>query len=220
MKGLRILLVGVAAIAFATCSANLTSEGNSLDGIKAEGEAAQGQTHSITLTQINLEIDRDGLYLRAFDSSNNTIFLYFDAALRDKVGSLERNNEYIYKFEVTNAGIGTLSGRLLEVATADGKPVQAAPIPDDAARNVRLDGAAAVGQEYTVKLKMSGTGSDEHGDFIRFQGAEGYPFGFKCHYSDELAEQAEALEQGSEYTIKLRVNENAIDIDCEILNIE
>lgn len=150
VQGKTSLLLLPLLMVLSFCGANLTSEGESLDVVSK----GSGKTHTLTLEQINVERNSDGAYLRLFDKSNKTVFVYVPENLAEKAGNLEPRKKYIYQFSVpAGDSIGTMRGDLMEVATVDGKPVgggEAAGTPS----MIILKGPAAVGESFTLEGKL------------------------------------------------------------------
>ncbi|MCB1140443.1 MAG: hypothetical protein KDK25_00405 [Leptospiraceae bacterium] len=182
------------------CGANLTSEGESLEVVSK----GSGKTHTLTLEQINVERNSDGAYLRLFDKSNKTIFVYVPETLAEKAGNLEPRNKYIYKFSVPAGDtVGTMRGDLIEVATVDGKPVsggEAAGLP----AMIILKGPAATGESFTLEGKLQKK-NDEKKE-LTLLATDPYQKQVTVTYDDSSADAVEPLEEGKVYKVKLKLD--------------
>lgn len=189
------------------CSPGLTSQGNSLNKIKEGKAAAAGKTYALTLEQINIERDKQGLYLRAFDGNHNTIFLYFGPRLKNKVHNLTRGKDYIYKFKYEKYDkYRTLSGTLLEIAATNGQPVSGARKDSTpSAKSVILDAADARGKTYTIPLVYRRTAEDDGRNYAYFQSPDDYRFGVTCYFGKDLEKAVGKLEAEKQYTVTLKV---------------
>lgn len=215
---LSFLMAAMIVIAGA-CGSKLESQGDSLAAAKTAG---QGKTHMLTLQQINIEIDRDGLYIRVFGQGTPvTGFLYFDADLKNKVANLKRNTKYIYKFTTTDTQY-TFKGKLLDVAeTETGKSVSGSLIDNSAsAKQIRLAGKEAAGQTFTVPLKFTGIRKSGEEDFAWFSSTDDYRFSIQGSFAEAMKTEIEGLDKDKVNQVKLKVTENGISIKAEILEVK
>lgn len=199
----------------------IKSQGESLEEVKKAGKASVGTTHALTLSQINIEIDRTGLYLRAFDKAYQTIFIYFPDSMKNKIANLKPNEKYIYKFKVTkNDKFSTLSGELLEVADTEGNPI-ANNLLDQTVlvRTIRLDGRAAVGKTYRVNVDFQSKGEDGDKKYAYFR-VKGYPFSVWAYYGDDKAAEVDKLENHKTYNLEIKVTDNGITIKGDLIAIK
>lgn len=206
MKKNAVLLLFVLLAVFA-CSTKLTTEGDSLAGIKALRGKNIGTTYTLTLSQINIEGDRDGQYIRCFSKQYETIFIYFNKAQRGQIANLERNKNYIYKFKISkNDEYSTLSGVLLQVATEDGKPVRTTPVdPAVTAKSIILDGADAKGKTCTLVLNFDTFTKYNERDALSMRAADAYGHQVYLYYTEAQKSQVEKLIAGKAYTVQIRV---------------
>lgn len=197
-KVLWLALPATALLMF--CGANLTSEGDSLEVV----EKGSGKTHTLTLEQINVERNSDGAYLRLFDASNKTIFVYVSEDLIGKAANLEPRKKYIYQFSVPQGNtVGTMRGDLIEVAGEDGKPVsegEAAGLPSE----IILKGPAAQGESFTIEGELSK--KDEAKKELTFRANDPYKKSVTVSYGEAMSETVAGLEEKSNYKIKLKLD--------------
>lgn len=202
-------------------SCKIKSQGESLEEVKKAGKSSVGKTYALTLSQINIEIDGTGLYLRAFDKAYQTIFLYFPDSMKNKIANLKPNEKYIYKFQVTkNDKFSTLSGKLLEVADTEGNPISDT-LSDQTVRvrTIRLDGKAAVGKTYRVNIEFQNKGEDGDKKYAYFR-VKGYPFSVWTYYGDDKAADVDKLENYKAYNVEMKVTDNGITIKGDLLSIK
>lgn len=206
MKKNAVLLLFVLLAVFA-CSTKLTTEGDSLAGIKALRGKNIGTTYTLTLSQINIEGDRDGQYIRCFSKQYETIFIYFNKAQRGQIANLERNKNYIYKFRISkNDEYSTLSGVLLQVATEDGTPVSSAPAERTVtAKSIILDGADAKGKTYTIVLKFDSLTKNNDRDALAMRAPDAYGHQVYLFHTEGQKDLVGGLAAGKAYTVQIRV---------------
>lgn len=208
----------VFCVSFIFFQCNMSSQGDSLEPLLNEAEASIGKTFIITLTQINIEINSTGLYLRAFDKKYKAIFIYFDSSMKNKVANLVRDQQYIYKFKVTkNDKNSTLSGKLLEIGDLSGKYINDKLIDTAiSVKTIRLDGKDATMKKYTVPLVL-----DKMEKYVAyFRSPDKYQFLVNCTYKDDLAKEMQKLKQSTQYTIEMEVIRNDIAIEGSLIAVK
>ena len=220
----KYLLVLVAIVSLCLgCSSKLTSEGDSLDVLKKDAQASEGKTYTLTLQQINIETDNGKPYMRCFDKGyNNTIFIYFNSAQKNKIVNLERSKEYIYKFKVPKYEANyTMRAELIDVADLKGEPISAKLAGDGkSASDMRVLGKDAEGKEFEITLKFKELAKDsENKDYASFGSADAYEFSFNFYYADDLKDKIGKLEQGKSYPVKFTVRSNDISIKGDLISL-
>ena len=196
------------------------AQAGSLGEITGGAEKSIGKSYALVLRQINLEVSDGVPYIRAFDKDYNTIFIYFNQGLANKVANLEVNNYYKYSFKVTkNDKYSTLSGQLSGVAMEDGKAVSAKADPKKAL-SVRVMGKAAEGKIFEVIIAYKGKMKGDDGvEYLSFNCKDPYDYNVKCTYPESLAEAVSGLNENGDYKVKMKVLENSSSIKGELQSI-
>ncbi len=208
-KSLLFFTLPLVSIIVMSCAGKLESQGESLAAIIDEKEASAGKTYSLTLSQINIERDNTGAYVRLFDKDYKTIFVYVqDPPLKNKVANLERNAKYIYKFSVTkNDSYSTLSGKLIDVAALDGKPIdKKLKDPAPSARMIILDGPDAIGKTFTLSLAFNDVKEENGKKVAQYQSPDAYSTSVTCEVPDDQADKVKNLKASEKYSVKLKVD--------------
>jgi hypothetical protein len=186
----------------------IVTEGDSLESLKAEQGAAVGKTRAFTLEQINIERDAKGPYVRTFDTSHNTSFLYIPENMVKTVGRLVRGNKYIYRFKVTENDKFGANGELSAVAHTNGIPIGSAdPDTDIGAKAIVLAGPAAHGKSFTVSVTFGRTNETEPGKAPTIGCSDTSPYGTEItlSYPDNLAAEVTNLASGDKRNLRIKV---------------
>ncbi len=207
MRRLLYLVPVLLVLAMVSCSSKLTSTGDTLDDIEKAGKAAEGKEYSLTLSQINVERSADTVYLRLFDKSYKTIFVYMKKEMKNKVLNLDRNAKYIYKFKLTkNDKTTTMSGDLIDVAGLDGVPVsKTLKSKDPNSVSIVIDGPEAIGKEFTLEVKFYKLDETDGKKVARFNSTDPYEKEVTLTYADALKAKLDGLKAGDTCKAKFKL---------------
>jgi hypothetical protein len=216
------VLVAIVSLSLG-CSGKLTSEGDSLDVVKKDAQASEGKTYTLTLQQVNIEVDSGKPYIRLFDKGyQNTIFVYFNSSQKNKIVNLERSKDYIYKFKIPKYEPNyTMRGELIDVADLKGEAISTKLAGDGkSASDMRVLGKEAEGKEFEIAMKFGGLTKDsENKDSASFRSADAYEFSFYFNFPDALKDKVEKLEQGQSYPVRFTVKSNDISIKGDLISL-